>query len=113
MAMSLPSYPEFDVKSEGLSIRWKKWHTRIERVFVGYDIADPVRRTALLLTFAGSEFCDLVDTFPATKFQITAAETDAGMNVYTKLIDVITKHFNPHTNLELQRFIFHDTLQKD
>ena len=114
MAMSLPAqYQEFDVRSEGLSIRWKKWHTRLERVFVGYEIADPARRKALLLTFAGSEFCDLVDTFPATKFQITAAETEAGMNEYTKLIDVVTKHFNPRTNLELQRFIFHDTLQKD
>ena len=111
--MSLPTYPEFDVKADGLSIKWKKWHTRLDRVFTGYDITDPARQKALLLTFAGSDFCDLVDTFPEAKFAITEAQATAGVNEYTKLVSVITEHFNPKTNLELQRFIFHETLQKD
>ena len=94
MAMTLPTYPEFDVKADGLSRRWKKWHACLDQVFIGYDITDAARRKALLLTFAGSDFCDLVDTFQEAKF-------------------TITDHFNPKTNLELQRFIFHETFQKN
>ena len=32
---------------------------------------------------------------------------------YTKLVAVVTAHFNPRTNLELQRFTFHETVQKN
>ena len=113
MAMTLPTYPEFDVKADGLSRRWKKWHACLDQVFIGYDITDAARCKALLLTFAGSDFCDIVDTFPEAKFTITEQETEAGVNEYTKPVSVITEHFNPKTNLELQRFIFHETFQKN
>ena len=63
MAFSMPLYPEFDCKADGVATRWSKWHTRLDRFFVGYDIQTAERKKALLLTFGGKDLQDLADSF--------------------------------------------------
>ena len=111
MALSLPQYPKFDVKADAVATRWKKWQTRLERVFVGYGIETPERRKALLLTFGGSDLADLVDSFPDEKLNITEAERTAGTDEYTKLVEVLTEHFNPRLNTEFQKYTFRKSVQ--
>ena len=55
MAFNLPIYPSFDVKREYAALRWKKWHERLNNVFVGYDIANPVCRKAFMLFFGSKD----------------------------------------------------------
>ena len=106
MAFNLPIYPSFDVKGENAALRWKKWHERLKHVFVGYDIADPARRKALMLSFGGQDLCDLCDSLPAESFELTAEELAANLTVYDKAILVITEHFSPDVNVEFQKYTF-------
>ena len=106
MAFNLPIYPSFDVKGENAALRWKKWHERLKHVFVGYDIADPARRKALMLSFGGQDLCDLCDSLPAESFELTAEELAANLTVYDKAVLVITEHFSPDVNVEFQKYTF-------
>ena len=111
MALGLPSYPSFDVKGENLAINWKKWSDRLEHFFVGYNITEPARKRALMLTFGGEGLCDLVDSLPADRFVITEAETTAGIDIYKKTVATLTQHFSPLINVEIQKYKFHECRQ--
>ena len=111
MSLNLPQYPPFDVKGENSALRWRKWHERLQHIFVGYEIDSPVRRKALMLTFGGQELCDLVDSLPDASFTVTQAEQEAGLNVYTKAVKTITDHFSPQVNIEFQRYTFRRSVQ--
>ena len=107
----IPSYPSFDVKGENLAIAWKKWSDRLSLFFVGYNITDAAQKRALLLTFAGEGLCDLVDSMPDTKFTLTEADTAAGLDQYSKTVKVLTDHFSPIINIEIQKYKFHESRQ--
>jgi hypothetical protein len=105
--MSLPTYPTFDCHSDGKAVRWNKWTTRLDNLFVGYNITNNVRKKALLLTYGGDSLNDLVDTIPEA--DLVAGE---GENVYDKLVKAISDLFNPSTNTEFQKYTFRNTKQK-
>jgi len=106
MAVSLPSYPAFDCSSDGKAVRWNKWTSRLNNLFVGYDVKDNARKKALLLTFGGDDLNDLVETIPAAKLELAEGE-----NCYDKLVSAIKDIFNPIQNTEFQRYSFRNTKQ--
>ena len=107
MAASLPAYPPFDCSSEGRAVRWQKWVTRLNNYFTAYQIEDANRQKALLLTFAGDELNDIVDTFTEDQLEPDDTETP-----FSKLVASLSDHFNPQTNVEYQKFIFRQCQQK-
>jgi hypothetical protein len=40
MAASLPHFPSFPVQENNAGIRWAKWISRLEDLFIGLDIKD-------------------------------------------------------------------------
>ena len=84
---------------------------RLDLSSVGYNITTAARKRALLLTFAGEGLCDLVDSMPDDKFTVTQADTAAGLDVYTKTVKVLTEHFSPIINIEIQKYKFHESKQ--
>ena len=107
MATSLPSYPAFDCQSDGKVVRWNKWTSRRDNLFVGYGIDDATRKKALLLTCGGDHPNDLVETISEAKLEL--GEDD---DCYTKLLGVIKELFNPTENTEFQRYCFRNTKKK-
>lgn len=103
---SLPAYPAFDCKADGLAVRWNKWTARLENLFIGYNITTNARKAALLLTYGGDELNDIVDSIPEAA--LTPGE---GENEYDKLVDAVAEVFNPATNTEFQRYTFRHTNQ--
>ena len=56
MAVSLPSFPPFDVHADGSAgPRWKRWLGRLERMLIGMNITAAKRKRALLLHYAGTD----------------------------------------------------------
>jgi hypothetical protein len=47
-------------------IRWPKWISRLENLFIGLDIKDKKRQRALLLHCAGEDVSEIVDTHEGT-----------------------------------------------
>ena len=111
MAFNLRIYPSFDVKGENAALRLKKWHERLKHVFVGYDIADPVCRKELMLSFGCKDLCDLNDSLPAESFELTTDEQVANLTVYDKAVLIITEHFSPNVNVEFQNYTFRQSKQ--
>ena len=105
--MNTPTYHTFDTKEEGRATRWSKWESRLRNVFIGYEIVDPKRRKALLLSFAGDDLNDIVDSL--AEGALTPGE---GENVYDKLVSALSEFFNPHTNKEFQRYSFRSMKQQ-
>ena len=118
-----PSYPSFDCKSEGKNVRWAKWLRRLEQnVFNGCNIADPVQQKGLLLMYGGDDLNDIVDSFdPALLEPLAAVEAQDGppvvlarpaRDVFYRLKEALTAHFNPRTNIEFQKYLFKHTVQE-
>lgn len=62
MAVSLPTFPPFDVHSDASStvVRWKKWLWQFENMMIGLNIKDDLKRKrALVLHYAGEEINDI------------------------------------------------------
>lgn len=104
--LGLPAYPSFDCASPGRAVRWQKWVSRLKNLYVGYGIESDERQKALLLTFAGDELNDIVDTF--TVEEVTPTENESK---FQKLCDAISNHFSPQSNREYQRYVFRHTVQ--
>ena len=85
--LALPQYPPFDCKSEGKSVRWAKWVSRLKNLFVGYNVTGDVRQKALLLTFGGEDLNDIVDNLPEAETAVDEGEA------FKKLVEAVTKHF--------------------
>ena len=94
-----------------MAVSWKKWSDRLCLFFVGYGITDAAQKRALLLTFAGEGMCDLVDSMPDAKFTLTEADTAAELDIFSKTVKVLTEHFSPIINKELQKYKFHESKQ--
>ena len=62
--MSLPQFPAFSLSEGNLNLgpRWAKWLSRFNRLMVAMEIADPPRKQALLLHYAGPEIDEIYDT---------------------------------------------------
>ncbi|KAG1704002.1 hypothetical protein GQR58_004074 [Nymphon striatum] len=106
--VNLPFYSEFDCKSAGVLVRWNKWRARLENnVFVGYNITDDCQKKALLLSYAGNDLNDIVDSLPSADLLPGEGETH-----FNKLTNAITNHFNPQINTEFQRYTFRKLTQK-
>ena len=86
MAVSLPTFPPFDVHSDASStvVCWKKWLRWFENMMIGLNIKDDLKRKrALLLHYAGEEINDIFETLPDTGEE----------NNYQAAIDALTAHF--------------------
>jgi len=67
MAVSLPTFPAFQVHLDGnVGPRWKKWLARFENLTVGMGIADAKQKRALLLHYSGPEVDEILDTLEGT-----------------------------------------------
>ena len=107
MAFNLPTYNQFDCRSEGTNIRWNKWVNRLENIFIAYGINSSEQKKALLLSYAGDELNDIVDSLPPSDTTLVEGE-----DVYNKLVKAIATHFNPKTNVEIQKYIFRHKVQQ-
>lgn len=104
--VGLPAYPSFDCKSDGRAVRWSKWINRLENnVFVAYDIKDDKKKRALLLTYGGEELNDIADTLDVK----VPAE---GETLFGNLKQALSDYFNPQANIEFQKYVFRNTVQK-
>ena len=101
--IGLPVYPPFDCSQEGRAVRWNKWVTRLQTFFNAYEITSQERKRALMLTFAGNELNDIVDTL--------TPEQGKGES-FDQLCEAITRYFNPQTNIEFQKYLFRKTEQQ-
>ena len=104
----IPAYPPFDTKSEGVATRWNKWVTRlINNLFVAYNINNEGRKKALLLTYAGNDLNDIVESLPDSEITASADES-----VFDKLVQALNNYFNPKVNKEIQRYAFRQRKQQ-
>ena len=62
--MALPNFQRFEVGSENNSIglRWDKYISKLDNLFVGMNIDSKKRKKALLLHYAGDEVFDIYET---------------------------------------------------
>ena len=103
----LPTYLPFDTKKENRPVRWDKYTKRLENIFVAYNIIEDDRKVAILLSYAGEELNDIVDTFSEQDLQPADGQTR-----YAKLVGKVTEYFNPTENTEIQKYIFRNCQQK-
>ncbi|XP_063436697.1 uncharacterized protein LOC134718136 [Mytilus trossulus] len=74
MAASLPNFPSFPVHENKAEIRWRKWISRLENLFIGLNIKDSKRQRALLLHYAGEDVNEVFDTLENTGEDFGAAK---------------------------------------
>ncbi|VDI11913.1 Hypothetical predicted protein [Mytilus galloprovincialis] len=74
MAASLPIFPSFPVHENNAEIRWRKWISRLENLFIGLNIKDSKRQRALLLHYAGEDVNEVFDTLDNTGEDFCAAK---------------------------------------
>jgi len=89
MAVSLPTFPAFQVYLDGnVGPRWKKWLVRFENLIVRMGIADAKQKRALLLHYSGPEVDKIFNTL-----EDTGEDED-----YKTAVKKLTAHFNPQVN---------------
>ena len=104
MAVSLPSFPPFDVHADGnAGPRWKKWLGRLERMLIGMNITVAKRKRALLLHYAGPEVDEIFDTLPNT-----GDDSD-----YHTAVAKLNEYFSPQANTTYEVYNFRQTKQKE
>lgn len=97
MAVSLPTFPVFQVRVDGnVGPRWKKWLARFENLIVGMGITDAKQKRALLLHYSGPEVDEIFDTLEGT-----GEDED-----YKTAVEKLTAHFNPQVNTTYEVFNF-------
>ena len=104
--MNLPPYEQFDCHAEGAAVRWPRWVRRLEHIFDGYEIDSSKRRYALTLTYGGSDLNDVVESLP------TIDTIEAAEEPYNDLINALSDHFNPRSNVEILKYEFRHKQQK-
>ena len=97
MAVSLPTFPAFQVHLDGnLGPRWKKWLAKFENLIVGMGITDAKQKRALLLHYSGPEVDEIFNTL-----EDTGEDED-----YKTAVEKLTAHFNPQVNTTYEVFNF-------
>ena len=108
--MSLPQFPAFSLSEGNLNLgpRWAKWLSRFNRLMVAMEIADPPRKQALLLHYAGPEIDEIYDTLP-----IEAAAADGSpIDTYESTANALTRYFTPKTNAAFEIYNFRQAKQE-
>ena len=108
--MSLPQFPAFSLSEGNLNLgpRWAKWLSRFNRLMVAMEIADPPRKQALLLHYAGPEIDEIYDTLP-----IEAAAADGSpIDMYESTANALTRYFTPKTNAAFEIYNFRHVKQE-
>ena len=104
MAVSLPTFPAFQVHLDGnVGPRWKKWLARFENLIVGMGIEDEKRKRALLLHYSGPEVDEIFDTLEGT-----GEDKD-----YKTAVEKLTAHFNPQVNTTYEVYNFRKAKQNE
>ena len=104
MAVSLPTFPPFQVHLDGnVGPRWKKWLARFENLIVGMGIEDAKQKRALLLHYSGPEVDEIFDTL-----EDTGEDKD-----YKKAVEKLTAHFNPQVNTTYEVYNFRKAQQNE
>ena len=104
MAVSLPTFPAFQVHLDGnADPRWKKWLARFENLTIGMGIEDEKRKRALLLHYSGPEVDEIFDTL-----EDTGEDKD-----YKKAVEKLTAHFNPQVNTTYEVYNFRKAQQNE
>ena len=104
MAVSLPTFPAFQVHLDGnVGPRWKKWLARFENLTIGMGIEDEKRKRALLLHYSGPEVDEIFDTL-----EDTGEDKD-----YKKAVEKLTAHFNPQVNTTYEVYNFRKAQQNE
>jgi hypothetical protein len=62
----LPNFPSFPVHENNAEIRWAKWISRLENLYIGSDNKDKKRQRPLLLHYAGEDVNEIFDTLTYT-----------------------------------------------
>ena len=97
MAVSLPTFPAFQVHLDGnVGPRWKKWLARFENLIVGMGIEEAKQKRALLLHYSGPEVDEIFDTLEGT-----GEDKD-----YKTAVEKLTAHFNPQVNTTYEVYNF-------
>ncbi|XP_063400348.1 uncharacterized protein K02A2.6-like [Mytilus trossulus] len=99
MAASLPNFPSFPVHENNAEIRWRKWISRLENLFIGLNIKDSKRQRALLLHYAGEDVNEVFDTLDNTGEDVDAAKQK------------LTAYFAPKKNTEYEIYKFRQAKQ--
>ena len=104
MAVSLPTFPAFQVHLDGnVGPRWKKWLARFKNLTIGMGIEDKKRKRALLLHYSGPEVDKIFNTLE-----------DAGEDKdYKKAVEKLTAHFNPQVNTTYEVYNFRKAQQNE
>ena len=108
--MSLPQFPAFSLSEGNLNLgpRWAKWLSRFNRLMVAMEIADPPRKQALLLHYAGPEIDEIYDTLP-----IEAAAADGSpIDTYESTANALARYFTPKTNAAFEIYNFRQAKQE-
>ena len=107
--MSLPQFPAFSLSEGNLNLgpRWAKWLSLFNRLMVAMEIADPPRKQALLLHYAGPEIDEIYDTLP-----IEAAAAGSPIDTYESTANALTRYFTPKTNAAFEIYNFRQAKQE-
>ena len=97
------SLPPFDVHEGNVATRWEKYMRRFRYFVEGRGISNDIQKRSLLLSVAGEEVMDLVDSFGA----LPAVGDDE--SVYDQLRKRLCDHFNPTVKPVVERAIFRRT----
>ena len=108
--MSLPQFPAFSLSEGNLNLgpRWAKWLSRFNRLMVAMEIADPPRKQALLLHYAGPEIDEIYDTLPME----AAAADGSPIDTYESTANALTRYFTPKTNAAFEMYNFRQAKQE-
>jgi len=98
--MAIPNFERFNVSSDNNSVglRWDKYVSKLENLFVGMNIDAKKRRKALLLHYAGDEVYDIYETLPG--------DLESSDSNYDETKAALKLHFSPQKNTEYEKFEF-------
>ena len=99
MAASLPNFLPISVHEGNAEIRWRKWISCLENLFIGLDIKAIKRQKALLLHYTGEDVSEIFDTLEGTGEAFETAKQ--------KLKD----YFAPKKNTEYEVYKFRQAKQ--
>ena len=91
----IPQFPKFEMNMEESSqgLRWTKYVSKLENLFIGMNIDSRKRKKALLLHYAGDEVFDVYET-------LGLSDDDSN---YDQVKQSLTDYFLPTRNRRLRK----------
>ena len=130
MDAHLPMFPPFDPELDkaDVAVRWRKWLSRLENLFVAMKIQDDKRKRALLLHYAGEHVHDIFDaessvyttsaSTTSTSTTDTSSSSTSGTTqspdcaTYAGTKTILNAYFAPKRNVQMEIYIFRLCKQK-